>query len=49
VPPAPKDQTLKGQLSISGAPASGSNPLTRKAPVTPRESLDRSFASLGLG
>jgi hypothetical protein len=49
LPPAPKDQTLKGQLSISGAPASGSNPLTRKPPVTPRESLDRSFASLGLG
>ncbi|WP_119392718.1 hypothetical protein [Taklimakanibacter lacteus] len=47
--PAQTDQTRKGQLSISGAPASGSNPVTRKAPVTARESLDRSFASLGLG
>ena len=43
------DQTRKGQLSITGAPASGSNPVTRKAPATARESLDRSFASLGLG
>lgn len=43
------DQTRKGQLSIAGAPASGSNPVTRKAPATARESLDRSFASLGLG
>lgn len=43
------DQTRKGQLSIAGAPASGSNPVNRKAPATARESLDRSFASLGLG
>jgi hypothetical protein len=45
----PADQTRKGQLSITGAPVSGSNPSTRKPPQTARESLDRSFASLGLG
>lgn len=46
---SPADQTRKGQLSIAGAPVSGSNPSTRKPPQTARESLDRSFASLGLG
>jgi len=43
------DQTRKGQLSITGAPSSGSNPVNRKAPSTARESVDRAFASLGLG
>lgn len=49
--PTPKpnpDQTRKGQLSIAGAPASGSNPVNRKPPASARESLDRSFAALGL-
>lgn len=45
----PTDQTRKASLSIAGAPASGSNPVNRKAPATARESLDRAFASLSLG
>lgn len=43
------DQTRKGQLSISGAPTSGSNPVNRKPPSSARESVDRAFASFGLG
>lgn len=43
------DQTRKGQLSIAGAPASGSNPATRKPPASARESLDRAFGALGIG
>lgn len=42
-------QTRNGNLSITGAPGSGSNPAKRKAPVTARESVDSAFASLGLG
>jgi hypothetical protein len=41
-------QTRKGNLSIGGAPASGSNPVNRKAPATAREALDRAFAGAGL-
>lgn len=40
-------QTRKGQLSLSGAPSSGSNPANRKPPSSPREALDRAFASVG--
>lgn len=45
VPPAPDlmAQTLKGQLSVTGAPSSGSNPSNRKPPSSPREALDRAF------
>ena len=46
-PPKPADQTRKGQLSIAGAPVSGSNPAQRKPALTARESLDRVFADLG--
>lgn len=38
-----------GNLSITGAPGSGSNPARRKTPQTARESVDSAFASLGLG
>jgi hypothetical protein len=41
-------QTRKGQLSLSGAPAPGSDPVTRKPPSSAREAIERSFASLGL-
>lgn len=43
------DQTRKASLQIAGAPASGSNPVNRKTPASARESLDRSFATLGIG
>ncbi|MFZ5676318.1 MAG: hypothetical protein ACOZAM_25440 [Pseudomonadota bacterium] len=42
-------QTRNGNLSITGAPGSGSNPAKRRAPATARESVDTAFASLGLG
>lgn len=42
-------QTRNGNLSVTGAPGSGSNPAKRKAPATARESVDSAFASLGLG
>jgi hypothetical protein len=45
--PKPADQTRKGQLSIAGAPVSGSNPVNRKPAATARESLDRVFADMG--
>jgi hypothetical protein len=45
--PKPADQTRKGQLSIAGAPVSGSNPVSRKPAATARESLDRVFAEMG--
>lgn len=50
VPPAPDltAQTLKGQLSVTGAPSSGSNPSNRKPPSSPRESLDRAFDAVGV-
>lgn len=51
-PPAPAPdlaaQTRAGQLQISGAPGSGSNPASRKTPSSPREALDGAFAALGL-
>lgn len=47
-PTPPPAQTRVGQLSLSGAPSSGSNPANRKPPSTPREALDRAFASVGI-
>jgi hypothetical protein len=44
----PSDQTRKGQLSVAGAPVSGSNPVKRKPAQSARESVDRAFAELGL-
>lgn len=41
-------QTRAGQLQISGAPGSGSNPASRMTPSSPREALDNAFASMGL-
>lgn len=49
-PPAPPPQPRGANLSITGAPASGSNPTPRGKPsATNREALDKSFAALGLG
>ncbi len=48
-PQQPAAQTRKGQLSLSGAPSSGSNPANRKPPSSPREALDRAFAAVGVG
>jgi hypothetical protein len=45
--PAPA-QTRKGKLSVTGAPASGSNPNNRKPSTSTREALKRSFAQTGL-
>jgi hypothetical protein len=44
-----KAQTQKGQLSTVGAPVSGSNPAYRKPASSVSESIERSFAQLGLG
>lgn len=41
-------QTRKAKLSITGAPASGSNPATRKVPATTRDAVEKAFAQLGL-
>lgn len=46
--PADPAQTRKGQLSLSGAPASGSNPATRKPAESARSALDRAFSTVGL-
>ena len=42
-------QTRKGQLSVTGAPGSGSNPINRQPPSSARDALDNAFASLGIG
>lgn len=49
IQPKPSDQTRKGQLSVAGAPVSGSNPVKRKPALSARESVDRAFADVGLG
>jgi DNA-binding transcriptional MerR regulator len=46
--PAKVAQTRKGNLSVTGAPGSGSNPATRKAPSSAGEALDRAFDAVGL-
>jgi len=46
--PAIADQTRKGQLSITGAPGSGSNPANRKTPASAREAIDRAFDQYNL-
>lgn len=52
VPAAPEPdltaQTQKGQLSVTGAPSSGSNPSNRKPPSSPRDALDRAFDTVGV-
>lgn len=52
--PAPTSQpglsahTQKGQLSVTGAPSSGSNPSNRKPPSSPRDAIDRAFNAVGV-
>ncbi len=41
-------QPKKGQLSVSGAPSSGSNPVNRKPPATARSAIDNAFSAVGL-
>lgn len=41
-------QTLKGQLSVTGAPGTGSDPARRKAPASARDALDRAFDQFGI-
>lgn len=41
-------QTQKGQLSITGAPGTGSNPALRKPPANARSAVDNAFDQLGL-
>ncbi len=48
-PQAEAAHTRKGQLSVSGAPGTGSNPANRKPPATARAAIDDAFASLGIG
>jgi hypothetical protein len=46
--PAAPAQPRKGNLSLSGAPSSGSNPANRKPPSTARDALDTAFARVGM-
>lgn len=41
-------QTRKGQLSVTGAPGSGSDPANRKPPASARSAVDQAFDKLGL-
>jgi flagellar biosynthesis chaperone FliJ len=41
-------QTRKANLSVTGAPGSGSHPAHRKPPTTRGEAIDRAFARAGL-
>lgn len=45
--PTASPQTRKGQLSPSGAPASGSNPASRKPPASIRDALERAMHVTG--
>lgn len=47
--PDPQAQTLKGSLSVTGAPAAGSNPQNRGPSPSTKAALDKAFASVGLG
>jgi hypothetical protein len=53
LPPAPAaaavPQTRKASLTITGSPASGSNPDSRKSSGSSREALANAFAQVGLG
>lgn len=46
--PAAPAQPRKGNLSLSGAPSSGSNPANRKPPSSARDALDNAFAKVGM-
>jgi hypothetical protein len=41
-------QPRKAKLSITGSPATGSDPATRKVPATTRDAVEKAFAQLGL-
>lgn len=43
-----KAQTLKGSLSTTGAPVSGSNPALRKPASSATDAIDRAFSAAGL-
>ncbi len=45
--PAPLAQTREASLSITGAPASGSNPAVGKTPASAEEALRNAFAQIG--
>lgn len=47
--PADAAQTRKGQLSVTGAPGTGSNPASRQPPETARAAIDNAFAVMGIG
>jgi hypothetical protein len=46
--PALAAQNRKGQLSVTGAPGSGSDPARRKPPESARKALDNAFDQLGI-
>lgn len=46
-PPAPHTRD-KGQLSTSGAPSSGSDPVNRPVPQTARDAVKSAFAAVGI-
>ena len=45
--PTPPAQTREASLSITGAPATGSNPANRKPPASAEEALKNAFAQIG--
>lgn len=47
--PAGAAHTRKGQLSVTGAPGTGSNPASRPSPKTARAAIDNAFAVMGIG
>ena len=46
--PALAAQNRKGQLSVTGAPATGSNPARRSAPASASKAIDNAFDTLGI-
>ncbi len=45
---AAKAQTQKGQLSVTGAPGSGSDPLSKRPPSSASQAVDDAFEAAGL-
>ncbi|WP_044547589.1 hypothetical protein [Mesorhizobium japonicum] len=45
--PDPQAQTLKGQKSVTGAPSAGSDPATKRASTSIKDSLRRAMAQTG--
>lgn len=46
--PALAAQNRKGQLSVTGAPGTGSNPARRSAPTSASKAIDNAFDALGI-